>query len=165
MRVVLQRVKEAEVRCSSGHQASIARGLLLLAGVERADTPEDARFLAARIPHLRLFPDAQGVMNLSLLDMNRVEAGAFATAEAGVPGQILLVSQFTLHADTRRGRRPYYGNAAPPESAIPLLDSLANLLRGEGVPVGTGVFGDHMDIRLCADGPVTLLLDSRASAS
>lgn len=160
MRVVLQRVKEAEVRCSSGHQASITRGLLLLAGVERADTPEDARFLAGRIPHLRLFPDAQGVMNLSLLDMNRVEAGAFATAET--PGQILLVSQFTLHADTRRGRRPYYGNAAPPESAIPLLDSLAEQLRREGVTVETGVFGDHMDIQLCADGPVTLLLDSRA---
>ena len=162
MRVLLQRVREAEVRCSGGHRPAISRGLLLLAGVERADQEEDARFLAGRIPHLRLFPDAHGVMNLSLLDMNRQEAGSHASAPAGEPGQILLVSQFTLHADTRRGRRPYYGNAAPPEQAVPLLDLLGELLRQEGAPVLTGAFGDHMDIQLCADGPVTLLLDSRA---
>jgi len=163
VRALLQRVSQAEVRCSSGHRAAIGRGLLLLVGVERADTEDDARFLAARIPHLRLFPDAEGVMNLSLLEMNSCAAASYATAPPDKSGEVLLVSQFTLHADTRRGRRPFYGNAAPPDQATPLLDLLAELLRQAGPSVGTGVFGDHMDIQLVADGPVTILLDSRPS--
>lgn len=158
MRALLQRVGSAEVRCSSGHVASIQRGLLVLVGVEGEDTEQDARRLAARIPHLRLFPDAQGVMNLSLLEMNR-------DAASTEPGEVLLISQFTLHADTRRGRRPYYGLAAAPEQAIPLLDTLAETLRLAGVRVERGVFGDHMEIQLLADGPVTIMLDTRESAS
>jgi D-tyrosyl-tRNA(Tyr) deacylase len=160
MRVVLQRVSRAELHCASGHRAVIGRGLLILAGVERRDGPLDAEQLAKRIPHLRLFPDASGVMNLSVLEMNNTEAGSHASGPAGAAGEILLVSQFTLHADTRRGRRPYYGHAAPPTQAEPLLEALASGLRAAGCHVATGVFGDHMEILLKADGPVTILLDT-----
>ncbi len=162
MRALLQRVRNARVTCSSGHTAAIGRGLLVLAGVERADTEADARALATKLPHLRLFPDAAGVMNLSLLELNSPAAGSHADGDApDQPGAVLLVSQFTLHADTRRGRRPYYGAAAPPEQAIPLLEALRLGLAETGLYVATGVFGDHMEIQLVADGPVTLLLDTR----
>lgn len=161
MRVVLQRVKEARIVCSSGHEASIGRGLVALVGVEWRDSSEDVRRLVAKLPQLRLFPDAGGVMNLSLLELNSASAGAFASGPQGQPGELLLVSQFTLHADTRRGRRPYYGAAADPGQALPLLDELQAALRSAGVPVACGVFGDQMQITMVADGPVTLLLDSR----
>lgn len=165
MRALLQRVRNARITCSSGHSAAIGRGLLVLAGVERADTEEDARALAAKLPHLRLFPDAAGVMNLSLLEMNSAAAGPHADGPPHQPGALLLVSQFTLHADTRRGRRPYYGAAAPPEQAVPLLETLRRELETTGLPVATGVFGDHMAIELVADGPVTLLLDTREACA
>jgi len=161
MRALLQRVRMARITCSSGHEAAIGRGLLVLAGAERADTVEDAHALAAKLPHLRLFPDAAGVMNLSLLDLNSAAAGGHADGPPEKRGELLLVSQFTLHADTRRGRRPFYGAAAPPELAAPLLGELADALRRAGLGVATGVFGDHMEIQLVADGPVTLLLDTR----
>jgi D-tyrosyl-tRNA(Tyr) deacylase len=161
MRALLQRVRSARITCASGHVAAIGLGLVVLAGVERADTEEDARVLAAKLPHLRLFPDAAGVMNLSLLEMNSAAAGPHADGPTDQAGEVLLVSQFTLHADTRRGRRPYYGAAAPPEQAVPLLEALRGALAAAGLSVATGVFGDHMEITLVADGPVTLLLDTR----
>jgi len=160
VRAVIQRVSRAEVFCESGKREAVGRGYLVLLGVECEDGPEDAEFLARKTPQLRLFPDAQGVMNLSLLQMNDAEAGEHAAAPEGTPGEILLVSQFTLHADTRKGRRPHYGRAARPEQAIPLYERLAELLRCQGVHVATGVFGDHMKIDMVADGPVTILLDS-----
>lgn len=161
MRAVLQRVSHAGVRCAEGHSAAIGRGLVVLLGVGREDGGADVEALARKIPRLRLFPDANRVMNLSLLEMNGPDAGDHVDS-SGQPGEILLVSQFTLHADTRRGLRPFYGEAAPPELAAPLYDDLLNRLRSQGLTVATGVFGDHMEIDLCADGPVTILLDTRA---
>jgi D-aminoacyl-tRNA deacylase len=157
---VLQRVSRALVRCDGGHAAAIGRGLVVLLGIVREDGPADVAALAKKIPRLRLFPDAAGVMNLSLLEMNSVGAGAHATGPPGAPGEILLVSQFTLHADTRRGLRPYYGAAAPPEQAVPLYEAVAAGLRAQGLTVATGVFGAQMEIELAADGPVTILLDT-----
>ena len=148
MRAVLQRVSRAQVRCAGGHHAAIGAGLLVLLGVARGDGPIDVQALAHKIPRLRLFPDAAGVMNLPLLEMD------------GGPGDILLVSQFTLHADTRRGLRPYYGAAAPPEEAVPLYESLLAALRGQGLAVAAGVFGERMEIEMTADGPVTIVLDT-----
>jgi D-tyrosyl-tRNA(Tyr) deacylase len=163
MRVLLQRVKEARIVCSSGHQASIGRGLVALVGVERRDGPEDVRQILAKLPHLRLFPDAAGVMNLSLLELNSTRAGDHASGPVDSPGDLLVVSQFTLHADTARGRRPFYGAAADPAQAVPLLEDLIQGLRTAGLPVESGRFGDQMDITLVADGPVTLMLDTRAT--
>ena len=162
MRAVLQRVSHATVRCAGGHTAAIGRGLVVLLGVGREDGGTDVEALARKIPRLRLFPDAAGVMNLSLLEMNGSAAGDHVDS-AGQPGEILLVSQFTLHADTRRGLRPFYGEAAPPELAAPLCEDLLNRFRSQGLTVAAGVFGDHMEIDLCADGPVTIMLDTRAS--
>ncbi len=161
MRALLQRVAKAEITCAGGHRAAIGRGLVVLVGVERSDGPADVLQLLGKLPHLRLFPDAGGVMNLSLLEMNAAAAGNHATSAPDSPGGLLLVSQFTLHADTRRGRRPYYGAAAEPAQALPLLEQLAAGLRAAGLSVERGVFGEQMEINLVADGPVTLLLDTR----
>ncbi|MFA7330599.1 MAG: D-aminoacyl-tRNA deacylase [Candidatus Delongbacteria bacterium] len=161
MRALLQRVAKAEITCAGGHRAAIGRGLVVLVGVEHSDGPADVLQLLGKLPHLRLFPDAGGVMNLSLLEMNSAAAGRHVTGTPDSPGELLLVSQFTLHADTRRGRRPYYGAAAAPAQAQTLLDQLAAGLLAAGLPVARGVFGEHMDINLLADGPVTLLLDTR----
>lgn len=161
MRALIQRVKRAEVACSSGKRAGIGRGHFVLVGIGRDDGPEDAAWLAKRIPQFRLFPDAQGVKNLSLLEMNDPAAGDHADGPPGTPGQILLVSNFTLFADTARGRRPHYGRAADPEQAVPLYEALSEGLRAAGAPVETGVFGDMMQIELLADGPVTIWLDSK----
>ena len=161
MRAILQRVKHAEVVCSSGKVAKIGRGYLVLLGISRDDDASDVTFMAKKIPDLRLFPDADGVMNLSLLEMNSVPIGTETLGSQNSPGEILLISQFTLHADTRKGRRPHYGRAAAPEQAVPLYEACLNALEERGLNVGSGVFGDHMDITLCADGPVTIHLDSR----
>jgi len=160
MRALIQRVKRAEVVCSSGKRAAIGRGHLVLVGIGREDGPDDVAWLARRLPQFRLFPDADGIKNLSLLEMNSAAAGAHADGPPDAPGSILLVSNFTLFADTARGRRPHYGRAADPEQAVPLYEALAAALRAEGVPVETGVFGDYMQLELLADGPVTIWLDS-----
>jgi D-tyrosyl-tRNA(Tyr) deacylase len=125
--------------------AAIGDGLLVLLGVHTGDTHEDARYLADKIAHLRVFADAGGKMNRSL-----VETG----------GAAIVVSQFTLYGDTRRGRRPSFAGAAAPERAEPLVRAAADALRGHGVDVGEGVFGAHMDVELVNDGPVTILLES-----
>jgi D-tyrosyl-tRNA(Tyr) deacylase len=147
MRIVVQRVKRASVSIDGKVHASIGPGLLVLAGVEDADTPEDAWWLASKVVNLRLFGDNNGVMNLSA-----IETGS----------EIMIVSQFTLHASTRKGNRPSYIRAARPEKAIPLYEELI-ARTGEllGRSPATGVFGAMMDIELVNDGPVTIFIDSR----
>lgn len=146
MRVVLQRVSRASVTIGGECVASIGPGILLLAGVAVGDTEEEARKLAQKCAEMRIFPDGEGRFNLSLLETN---------------GEALVVSQFTLLADTRRGRRPSFANAAPPETAEPLVERFAEALRELGVPTQTGRFGAKMDIELVNDGPVTIVLDSK----
>ena len=153
MRAVLQRVKRAEVRVDSRVVGRIGPGLLVLVGVAAGDAREPARWLAEKTVNLRVFDDPQGKMNKSILE-------AALEVEAG----ILCVSQFTLYGDCRKGRRPSYDKAAPPETARPLydlfLDLLRELLRGSNVSVQTGQFQAMMDVESVNDGPVTLLLDS-----
>ena len=146
MRAVLQRVSEASVRVEGRLVSRIDAGLLVLLGVGREDGEGDADYLADKIVHLRVFPDAAGQMNRSLL-------------ESG--GAALVVSQFTLYGDSRRGRRPGFSGAAAPEDANRLYERLASLLRAAGVRTETGVFRAMMDVALVNQGPVTLLLDSR----
>ena len=145
MRVVVQRVSRASVAVEGETVASIGRGLLLLVGVAQEDGEEEARRLAAKCAELRVFSDVEGKFNLSLLD---------------VGGGALVVSQFTLLADTRRGRRPSFTGAAPPESAEPLVEAFARALREAGAPTQTGRFGAKMTVELVNDGPVTIVLDS-----
>lgn len=144
MKVLLQRVSSASVTVEGEEVAAIGPGLLLLVGVAVDDTPETADALAAKVAALRVFPDDAGRFDRSALD-----TGA----------QILVVSQFTLLADTRRGRRPSFTDAAPPERARALLDHLAAALAARGLPVATGRFGAHMHVALVNDGPVTLMLE------
>ncbi len=125
--------------------ARIGRGWLALVGVGQDDSPATARALAEKVAHLRAFPDAEGHMNRSALD---------------VGAEVLVVSQFTLYADLRRGRRPYFGAAAPPATARPLIDAFCEALRGLGLRVATGVFGAMMDVELINEGPVTFCLDT-----
>jgi D-tyrosyl-tRNA(Tyr) deacylase len=147
VRAVIQRVNEASVSIEGRRQSSIGRGLLVLLGVENGDTDEDIEWLAAKVARLRVFPDAQGVMNL-------------AVGEVG--GEVLVVSQFTLLASTRKGNRPSYSRAAPPEAARPLYERfVAALSQQLGTPVATGQFGAMMQVHLVNDGPVTILMDSR----
>jgi len=146
MRAVVQRVARASVGVEGRRVAEIGAGLLVLLGVARGDTEADAAQLAERIAHLRVFPDAAGQMNLSL-------------KETG--GALLVVSQFTLLGDCRRGRRPSYVEAAAPEEAVRLYDHFVSLARQGGLPVEQGVFRAMMDVELVNRGPVTLLLDSR----
>ncbi len=160
MRALIQRVHKAELRCSSGVHSTIGRGYVVLLGIHGDDGPDVIPALARQIAGLRLMPDAAGVMNLGLREMNTAAAGSFADGPPERAGEVLLVSQFTLFADTRRGRRPFYGNAAPPEQAIPLYEAMIAALRAEGLGVATGVFGDHMDLTIEGDGPVTILLDT-----
>ena len=145
MRAVVQRVSRAEVRVESRVVGAIGRGLLVLVGIAREDTPETGKVLAEKIANLRIFDDEQGRMNRSLL-------------EAG--GGVLCVSQFTLYGDCRKGRRPSYDRAAPPETARALYESFVESLRALGVKVETGEFRAMMDVELVNDGPVTLLLDT-----
>jgi D-tyrosyl-tRNA(Tyr) deacylase len=146
VRAVVQRVAEASVRVEGEVVGSIGAGVLVLLGVARGDAQADAEFLVDKVAHLRIFPDDGGVMNRSLLD-------------AG--GEALVVSQFTLLGDARRGRRPSYVEAAAPAEADRLYQLFCGRLRAAGVAVATGVFRAAMDVALVNRGPVTLLLDSR----
>ncbi len=148
MRAVVQRVSEASVRVDSVVVGEIRGGLLVFVGVGREDTEKDVDFLAEKIVHLRIFPDEAQKMNLSLLD-------------AG--GAMLVVSQFTLHGDCRKGRRPAFISAAPPEQAEPLYERFIAQVEKRGVRVAGGQFGAMMDVALVNDGPVTLLLDSKGA--
>lgn len=144
MRIVLQRVVEASVRIEEEEIARIGRGLLLLVGIGRGDDEADLRFWSRKIPELRVFPDEEGRMNRSLRD---------------VGGEILCVSQFTLYGDASQGRRPGFDRAAPGPEAAALYEAFLSLLRAEGVPVQSGVFGARMEVALVNDGPVTLILE------
>ena len=145
---MLQRVRRASVTVDGRVAGAIGYGLLVLLGVGRDDTDRDADYVAARIRDLRLFADADGRMNRSV-------------AEVG--GAVLVVSQFTLYGDCRRGRRPSYSGAAPPDRAKELYEALLERLRLHGLPVQAGEFRAMMDVELVNDGPVTVLLDSRRS--
>ena len=146
MRAVVQRVRAAGVTVGGAAVGSIGRGLVVLLGVARGDSAEDASWLASKVAALRVFDDDAGEMNLSVLETG---------------GSVLLVSQFTLVADCRRGRRPSFARAAPPEEGKDLYERFAGFLRSEGLAVETGEFGAHMVVSLENDGPVTLVLDSR----
>ena len=145
MRAVIQRVKKAEVRVDGRTVGAVSEGMLVLLGVGKNDTPEDARSLADKVLNLRIFDDSEGRMNLSLLETE---------------GQLLCVSQFTLYGDCRKGRRPSYDQAARPEVAGGLYDAFVVAARAGGVTVQTGQFQAMMEVELVNDGPVTLLLDS-----
>lgn len=146
MRAVVQRVSEASVGVEGRRVAGIGAGLLVLLGVGRGDSSADADYLAEKIVNLRIFPDDQGQMNRSLLETG---------------GAALVVSQFTLYGDSRRGRRPGFSAAAVPEEATVLYEYLVSRIRAAGVRTETGVFRAAMDVALVNQGPVTLLLDSR----
>ncbi len=144
MRIVIQRVSQAALRIDGILTASIGPGLVLLVGVGHEDQDGDLAWFAAKCVNLRIFPDEQGKMNRSV-------------NEAG--GQILAVSQFTLYGDARRGNRPGFTGAAPPETAEPLYNRFVGYLRGHGVEVCTGVFGAMMDVEIHNEGPVTIILE------
>ena len=147
MRFVIQRVSEASVTIQNSVYSSIEKGFLVLVGIEEADTQEDVEWLCAKLINLRVFSDVDGKMNLSLQDIN---------------GSILLVSQFTLFASTKKGNRPSFIKSAKPEVAIPLYENcIATLHQLLGKPIQTGVFGADMKIALVNDGPVTILMDSK----
>jgi len=145
MKIVLQRASEAEVTVEGESVGRIGPGLVLLVGVGHDDGEEQARYLAEKCLHLRIFEDDEGKMNRSLLD---------------VGGQILAISQFTLFGDTRKGRRPGFTDAALPEKAEPIYERFIQFLRDGGVTVATGRFGQHMLVRIHNDGPVTLILEA-----
>ncbi len=148
MRAVIQRVQWARVAIEGEMKSAINGGLLVLVGIEDADTLEDVAWLSAKIVNLRIFNDAQQVMNLSV-------------QETG--GDLLLISQFTLHASTKKGNRPSYIRASKPDRAIPLYEALiSQLASGLGKPIFTGQFGADMKVELLNDGPVTILFDTKA---
>jgi D-tyrosyl-tRNA(Tyr) deacylase len=144
MRVLVQRVAWARVTVDGEAAGSIGRGFLCLVGVTHGDTQREAARLAAKTARLRVFEDDAGLMNLALPD---------------VGGEVLAVSQFTLYADARKGNRPSFTDAAPPEQGERLYEAYVAALRAEGVPVSTGVFGARMQVELLNDGPVTVLLE------
>jgi D-tyrosyl-tRNA(Tyr) deacylase len=144
MRVLLQRVSRASVTVDGQVISKIGAGLLILAGVGHGDGEPQAELLAEKVANLRIFEDAQGKTNLSVLD---------------VRGEAIVVSQFTLYADARKGRRPSFTDAAPPEAAEPLVERFMELLRSHGVPTQTGKFGAHMEVEIHNDGPVTVWLE------
>jgi len=147
MRVVIQRVSSASVEIESKVTGSIGAGLLVLVGIEEADRQEDIDWLCRKITQLRIMSDADGVMNLSVMD---------------VGGEIMVISQFTLYASTVKGNRPSYIRAARPEKAEPLYAEFCGKLTAVlGKPVATGIFGAHMNITLINDGPVTIIIDSK----
>ena len=148
MRVVVQRVSEAAVKIEGKVQGEIRQGLMVLVGFETMDQQEDLLWMASKIINQRIFSDEEGKMNLSVKDVN---------------GGILLISQFTLHASTKKGNRPSFIKAAKPEIAIPLYEKFTSLLSLElGKPVETGVFGADMQVSLTNDGPVTIVMDSKS---
>ena len=147
MKVVIQRVSEASVTIENKIVSNIEKGLLLLVGIENEDTLSDIQWLVKKTIHLRIFNDEYGVMNTSLLDED---------------GDVIVVSQFTLHASTKKGNRPSYIKAAKPEIAIPLYTQFINEFESQlGKKVGTGEFGADMKVALVNDGPVTILIDSK----
>ncbi|QQE77448.1 D-aminoacyl-tRNA deacylase [Alicyclobacillus sp. SO9] len=146
MRVVIQRCTRAAVRSGGEEVGAIGRGFMLLVGFSHGDAEKDLKYIADKIVNLRVFEDADGKMNLSLLE---------------VRGEILSISQFTLYGDVRKGRRPNFMDAAPPEHAEALYHEFNGLLRDRGPRVATGVFGAMMEVDFVNDGPVTLLLDSQ----
>ncbi len=154
MRVLLQRVGRARVTVAGEEVGAIGRGILALVGVTHDDTTDDAALLAAKVAHLRIFDDATGHLNRSALDLR-----ADATADDSGVG-VLVVSQFTLYADARKGRRPSFVRAAPPDQAAPLVDTFATTLRDLGLPVAQGRFGAEMMVELVNVGPVTIWLDT-----
>ncbi len=144
MRALIQRVRRASVQVDGRTVAEIGRGVVVLVGVTHGDGEAQAEWLARKVAGLRIFEDAQGKMNAGLLD---------------VEGEALVVSQFTLYADARKGRRPSFTDAAPPEVAEPLVEHFARALASAGVPVRTGVFGARMLVEIHNDGPVTIWLE------
>ncbi len=146
MRTVLQRVTQAGVKVDGRIVGSIERGLLIFLGVSKADSSQDADYLAEKITNLRIFADQNGKMNRSI-------------AQAG--GAVLVVSQFTLYGDCRKGRRPSFDEAAAPDEAVRLYNYFVERLKAHGVPISTGVFQAHMQVSLINDGPVTFLLESK----
>ena len=147
MRTVIQRVSRASVRIRGEVKSTIKNGIVILLGIEEIDTQEDIEWLTGKIARLRIFPDEQGVMNRSVVD---------------VDGEAIVVSQFTLHASTKKGNRPSYIRAARPETAIPLYEGFIKQLESLlGKPVGSGEFGAMMDIELVNSGPVTLVIDTK----
>src|SRR5512139_2144380 len=146
MRAVIQRVKSAQVSVDGRVSGKIGKGLLVLLGVGKGDGESDLSFLTSKIPELRIFEDTSGKFNLSLKEMN---------------GEMLIVSQFTLYGDCRKGRRPSFTDAEEPAVAKTLYERLIQRLREQGIPIQTGEFQAKMEVHLVNDGPVTLLLDSR----
>ncbi len=147
MRALIQRVKNASVSTEDEMPRSIGQGLLVLLGIEIHDEKQDVEYLAGKIAKLRIFDDAKGVMNLSVEE---------------IEGDIMVISQFTLHASTKKGNRPSYIKAARPEQAIPLYESLVETIHDiTGLRIVTGWFGAHMQVELANDGPVTILIDSK----
>ena len=146
MRAVVQRVSRARVLVGEEVVGEIGRGLVILLGVARSDTAEQATWLADKVVSLRIFQDAQENMNFGLGD---------------VGGAVLVVSQFTLYGDCRKGRRPSFVDAAPPEIAVPLYEAFVNAIKANGIPTATGRFGAMMQVELVNDGPVTLIVDSK----
>ena len=147
MRIVIQRVSKASVSINDQIKASIKEGLLVLLGIEDADTQEDIDFLTKKIANLRIFNDEKGVMNYSVLEID---------------GEVLCISQFTLHASTKKGNRPSYIRAAKPDFAIPMYEMFCReLSKILNKPVKTGEFGANMQVELINDGPVTIIIDSK----
>jgi len=146
MKVVLQRVKQAEVEVRGKVVSEIGQGVCLLVGIEKDDSEEDAQYLAKKVVELRIFPDEKGKMNLSLAD---------------IQGGVLAVSQFTLAASLKKGRRPSFDRAEGPERADKLFNYFVNLIRQRGIEVATGIFQAMMDVRLVNEGPVTFILQSK----
>jgi D-tyrosyl-tRNA(Tyr) deacylase len=147
MRIVIQRVSEASVKVDGTNISAIKRGMLILVGIEDADTEEDTNWLTNKIVQLRIFDDENGVMNLSVKEID---------------GEIIIVSQFTLHASTKKGNRPSYIRASRPDFAIPIYEKfVASIEVALGKKVGTGQFGAMMEVSLVNDGPVTIIIDSK----
>ena len=147
MKAVIQRVSEASVTINGKITASIELGILVLVGIEEEDSQEDIKWLSGKISRLRIFNDENGVMNKSLIDIN---------------GNTIVVSQFTLHASTKKGNRPSYIKAAKPETAVPIYEMfVAQLEKDTGKSIGTGVFGADMKVALINDGPVTIIIDTK----
>ena len=150
MKAVIQRVSKASVTIHGNMHAQIGQGLLVLLGIEDADTDEDIVWLSQKIVNLRIFDDEKGVMNESLIDKK---------------GELILVSQFTLHASTKKGNRPSYIKASKPETAIPIYEKMiARLCSDLGKAIGTGIFGADMKVELLNDGPVTIIIDTKNKA-
>ncbi|MFZ9661039.1 MAG: D-aminoacyl-tRNA deacylase [Chitinophagaceae bacterium] len=147
MRVVLQRVAEAQVKVDGAVVGSIGKGILVLVGIEDADTIEDVLWISGKITQMRIFDDADGVMNLSVKDID---------------GEILLVSQFTLHASTKKGNRPSYIKASKANHAVPIYENMILQLSNDlGKNIAKGIFGADMKVHLLNDGPVTIIMDSK----